>query len=62
VVQLRTVESGVESAWGHYGITHEVYRTNGSTKAKIHIDIVPESGVVYQYKLIAVDESQSLFV
>jgi hypothetical protein len=62
IVQLRTIESGVESAWGHYGITHEVYRSGGSTKAKIHIDIIPEAGVVYQYKLIAVDESQSLFV
>jgi hypothetical protein len=62
MVQLRTVEGGVESAWGHYGITHEVYRTGGATKAKIYIDIVPEANTVYQYKLIAVDESQSLFV
>lgn len=60
-IQIRTVDNGVESSWGYYGVTHEVYRVLNSTIAKIYIDIIPESNVDYQYKLIAVDESQSLF-
>lgn len=61
-VQLRIVDNGTEGAWGQYGITHEVYRLSNATKAKIYVDITPESNTVYQYKLIAIDESQSLFV